>query len=487
MRVGILGIQHESNTFLSVPTTIEHFQNGALITGAEIRKQYAESHHELGGFFSVLDAADVEVVPIYFAWALPSGTITTDTAETLIENLLQELASAGALDGLLVAPHGAAVSEPFPDFDGRWLSQVRKQLGADLPIIGTLDLHGNLSQQMVDACDALVAYRSNPHLDQRHVGQQAAELMIRTLRGEIRPVQAAAFPPVAINIERQLTAASPCREMYRFADELLQRPGVLSDSILLGFPYADVAEMGSSFIVVTDGDCELAEKTVTELGNYLTEHRADFLPDMLELEAAIDQALAAPSPVCLLDMGDNVGGGSPGDSTFLLQALAERQIDDAFVCIADPQAVEQAVAAGVGNTVDLEIGGKTDDRHGPPLKTVASLLSLHDGKFSEHEARHGGRTHYDMGRTVVVKTAQGPIVMLTTRRMVPFSLAQLTSCGIQPEQYRILVAKGVHAPTAAYAPACPTLLRVNTAGVTTADMQSLDFKNRRRPLFPFER
>ncbi len=487
MRVGILGIQHESNTFLSVPTTMEHFRNGAMLTGEGIRSQYAQSHHELGGFFAALDAANIEAVPIYFAWALPSGTITAETAEELIEQLLREFAAAGELDGLLVAPHGAAVSDPYPDFDGQWLSQLRQNVGPDLPIIGTLDLHANLSPQMVDACDALISYRSNPHLDQRQVGQQAAELMIRTLRNEVRPVQAAAFPPVAINIERQLTADSPCREMYELADQLLTRPGILSDSILLGFPYADVPEMGSSFIVVADGDQQLAEQSVGELNEYLIQHRTQFLPDILELDAAIDLALASPQPVCLLDMGDNVGGGSPADSTFLLQALVDRQIDDAFVCIADPASVERAATAGLNNAVELEIGGKTDDRHGHPVKVAATLLSLHDGKFSESKPRHGGRTHYDMGQTAIVNIADGPTVMLTTRRMVPFSLSQLTSCGIEPQRYRILVAKGVHAPTAAYAPVCPTLLRVNTHGVTTADMQSLPFKNRRRPLFPFER
>lgn len=487
MRVGILGIQHESNTFLPVPTTEEHFRNGALLSGDAIREEYADSHHELGGFFAALDASDIEAVPLFFAWALPSGTITTAAAEFLCRQLQDAVGAAGELDGLLVAPHGAAVSEPYADFDGHWLSQLREQVGAEIPIIGTLDLHANLSQQMADACNALIAYRSNPHLDQRQRGQQAGELMIRTLHGEIHPVQAAALPAVSINIERQLTSDSPCREMYAFADELLTREGVIANSLLLGFPYADVAEMGSAFLVVTDGDRALAQRTVDELGDYLVRHRDDFLPEMVEIDEAVPRALTSATPACLLDMGDNVGGGSPGDSTFLLHALCEAGVGEAFVCIYDPESVVIADAAGPGSRVELNIGGKTDDRHGAPYQTTATVVSLHEGKFREDQPRHGGRTHYDMGRTAVVKTAAGPTVMLTTRRMVPFSLAQLTSCEIQPAEYKILVAKGVHAPTAAYAPVCPTLLRVNTLGVTTADMQRLDFKNRRHPLFPFER
>jgi len=487
MRVGILGIQHESNTFLSVPTTMEHFRNGALLRGDAIRESYADAHHEVGGFFEGLAAAQFEAVPLSFAWALPSGTITADTAEELLADLEDALANANGLDGLLVAPHGAAVSEPYPDFDGHWLARVRDIVGESMPIIGTLDLHANLSPQMATAADALISYRSNPHLDQRQVGRQAADLMARTLRGEVHPVQEAAFPQVAINIERQLTSASPCRELYAVADAILQREGVLANSILLGFPYADVPEMGSAFTVVTDHDRTLAQSCAEELSKYLVEHRNDFLPEMLEIDAAIAQAGASPRPVCLLDMGDNVGGGSPGDSTFLLHALRDAGVEDSFVCIFDPESVAAANQAGVGASLELSIGGKTDQRHGSPMVSAVEVLSLHEGRFEEKEPRHGGRTHYDMGRTAIVKITDGPTVMLTSRRMVPFSLAQLTSCGIDPGKFSVLVAKGVHAPTAAYKPVCPTLLRVNTLGVTTADMEQLEFHHRRHPLFPFER
>lgn len=487
MRIGIVGIQHESNTFLPIPTTIEHFRNGAILTGEAIRRDYGDSHHELSGYFAGLDAAEIEAVPIFFAWALPGGAITAETTEWLLETLLKELAAAGDLDGLLVAPHGAAVSEPYRDFDGQWLTLLREKMGRDLPMIGTLDPHANVSGRMVAATNALIAYRSNPHLDQRRVGRQAADLMVRTLRDEVRPVQAVALPPIAINIERQLTTASPCLEMYQLADQWLERPGVLANSIILGFPYADVEEMGSGFIVVTDNNESLARESADDLAHYLTEHREEFLPQMVEIEEAIGRAAQAPNTVCLLDMGDNVGGGSPGDSTFLLHAFFEKSVPKSFVCLYDPESVQLAEEAGIGHRTELRMGAKTDDRHGNPLTTDVSVLSLHEGKFSESEPRHGGRTHYDMGRTAIVETQRGQTVMLTSRRMVPFSLAQLTSCDIVADQFDILVAKGVHAPTAAYAPVCPTLLRVNTQGVTTAEMQAFDFQHRRRPLFPFER
>jgi len=477
---------HESNTFIAQPTTLEHFRQNMLVTGDEIREKFATAPHELGGFLAGCDEAGLEAVPLVVARAFPYGTITADTFQTLVELVWRELAAAGPLDGILVAPHGATVSEHYPDADGYWLSELRRRVGPDLPIIGTLDPHGNLSPQMVAACSALVAYRSNPHLDQRARGLEAARLMARTLSGEIRPTMAASFPPVAINIERQLTSEPHCRALYAVADDQLQRPGVLSNSVMLGFPYADVAEMGSSFIVVTNDDPGLAQALADELGRWLWNHRQDFVGQMISIDEALDRASQSDGPVCLLDMGDNVGGGSPADSTYLAEALHRRRFPGSLACLYDPAAVQACQAAGMGAKLPLSVGGKTDALHGSPLEAEFVVRGLYDGKFFEPEPRHGGFTQCDQGPSAVVDTVSGLTLLLTSQRMPPFSLRQLTSCELDPAKFRAIVAKGVNAPVAAYAPVCQELIRVNTPGVTTADMSQLTYRNRRRPLFPFE-
>lgn len=486
MRVGIIGLLHESNTFISQPTTLEHFRQNMLVTGETIRENFADAPHELGGFLAGCQETGLEAVPLVVARAFPFGTITAETFGTVVDLVWRELAAAGPLDGILVAPHGATVSELYPDADGYWLSELRRRVGPGLPIIGTLDPHGNLSPRMVAACDALVAYRSNPHLDQRARGIEAARLMARTLRGEIRPTMAASFPPLAINIERQLTSESHCRALYDLADEQLKRPGVLSNSIMLGFPYSDVAEMGSALIVVTDRDPALAQSLADELGHWLWNHRHDFVGRMIGIDEALDRAAQVDGPVCLLDMGDNVGGGSPADSTYLAAALHGRRFPRSLVCLYDPAAVQACETAGVGAKLRLALGGKTDSLHGAPLQAEFVVRGLYDGKFFEPEPRHGGFTQCDQGASAVVDTDSGLTVLLTSQRMPPFSLRQLTSCGLDPSTFRAIVAKGVNAPVAAYAPVCRELIRVNTPGVTTADMNQLTYRHRRRPLFPFE-
>jgi microcystin degradation protein MlrC len=485
MRVGVASLHHESNTFAAGTTPLAGFEHDTLVVGPAVRERFALTHHEVGGFFEQLAEDGLEAVPLFAARALPSGVIEATAAAELTDRLFKAVAAAGPLDGLLVAAHGAAVAQGEADFDGHWLTEVQRRLGPSVPIIGTLDLHANLSARMAAAARGWLAYRTNPHTDQRPTGRQAAALLARTLRGEVRPTTAAAFPPLVVNIEAQGTAEDPCRELALAADQIRQRPGVLAVSVLLGFPYADVPEVGAALTVTTDNDPALARRHATELAGWWWDRRERFRGKLISVEEAVDRAATEPGPVGLLDMGDNVGGGSPADGTALAHELLRRGVGPAFVCLCDPEAVRSASRAGVGATITAGLGGKAVGQQGPPLVGSFTVASLHDGVFEEREVRHGGVRHFDQGRTAVVE-GRGLTVMLTSRRAAPFSLAQLTAFGIAPARFRALVVKGVHAPVAAYAPVCPTLIRVNTSGITSADLTRFNYHQRRRPLYPFE-
>jgi len=485
-RIGVIVISHESNTFLKKPTTMEDFQRNILLRGEAARAEYGHSHHEISGFFETLENVGIEAVPILMAWTTPGGMITAETIDALWEIVQEEVNAAGQLDGFLVGPHGAAVDASHGDMDGWWLTQLRNKVGPNIPIICTLDPHANVTQKMIDACDATITFQTNPHLDQKARGIEAANLMLRTLRGEIKPTQAVSLPPIAINIERQLTRAEPCLSLQKKVDEIRNRPKVLSASLILGFPYADVPEMGSGFIVVTDNEPQLAKEYVQELTQYLWEHREDFRGVMISVDEALEMAVKSPKPVCLLDMGDNTGGGGPADSTVFLRALNARGDLKSFNSVFDPESVQLAQTVKPGERIRLKIGGKTDPIYGGSLDAEVTVRSFHEGKYRETEPRHGAKTHYNMGPTAIVETDSGVTVMLTSRRQGSSSSQQLTSCGIDPLDFDVIIAKGVHAPVAAYEPICLTLIRVNTPGITTADMDQLEYNNRRKPLFPFE-
>jgi microcystin degradation protein MlrC len=492
MRVGIAALMHESNTFISEATTRDRFREDLYVTGIEVANRLRASHHEIGGFFEGLSGPEsrggFEAVPLAAFRATPSGILKAGLLDELLKVLLLEISHAAPLDGLLLAVHGAAVAEDHLDADGYWLRRIRESLHSRIPMIATLDAHANLSRDMVAACNAFVAYRTNPHLDQRARGIEAATLMNRTLRNEIRPTMAATFPPMVINIERQCTSEPHLRPLYELADRQRGEPRVLSNSILLGFPYADVPEMGSSTLVVTDDDPELAHRLADDLASELWDGRESMRGHLLKVDEAIQLAKDRTTErVCLLDMGDNVGGGSSGDGTVLLAALHQTKLGPSFVCLADPNAVERCCRSGVGTRLVLEIGAHTDQLHGVSCSLQVDVQSLHSGQFSEPEPRHGGIREFDQGTTAIVRSVDSPItIMLTTRRMVPFSLQQLCSCGLEPQSFRVLVAKGVHAPLAAYREVCDTFLRVNTPGSTCADLSTMSFPHRRHPMFPWE-
>ena len=488
MRVGLISLLHESNTFIQTPTTLALFERDGIATGQAMYDRFVGGHHEVSGFIEGLEAHDVDVVPIFYAGTTPSGRITKETCDALVQMMFEQVDVVGDLDGYLVAPHGANAGEgdDYRDLDGFWLTKLRETVGGDKPIICTVDPHANLSPRMVASCDATIAYRSNPHLDQKARGLEAASLMVRTLRGEIKPVQRGAFPPMGMNIERQLTSAPPCLPMYELANEMLEETGVLSNSIVLGFPYSDVEEMGSAFVVVTDGDAEKAQALADRLAQYFYDHRDEFVGEYITIADAVARAVGQVGPVCLLDMGDNVGGGSAADGTLIAHELHRRGDTTGYVCLFDADAQQKARKAGVGQRVMLQMGGKTDDMHGPPLEAEVVVHSFHDGFFKESEVRHGGRTSFNMGETAIVKTDTGLTIALTSWRVVPFSLGMMTSCDLNPADFQILVAKGVHAPVAAYAPVSKALIRVDTPGSTTADMRNFEYVYRRKPMFPFE-
>jgi microcystin degradation protein MlrC len=486
VRVGIVALLQETNTFIERVTELSDFDHDLLATGEEVRVLLEDAHHEVGGFFHGLGAENLEAVPIFAARALPFGVVSRNAYRSLVEEMLAGLEKSGGVDALLVAPHGAMVAEGAPDADGDWLSRLRKEVGPTVPIVGTIDPHANVSDLMIESTDALIAYRSNPHLDQRATGARAARLLASTLRGEVRPTQALARASTIIGIERQATDEPPLRDIVTAADRMAERAGVLSDSVVIGFPYADVSEMGAGAIVVTDGDESAARSLARELADEVWIRRRELIGSGVTIAEALDRAELLDGPVCLLDMGDNVGGGSPGDSTFLARAIYERGIAPAFVCLADPPAARAAREAGVGKRLQLGLGGKTDDRHGDPLVDTFEVLGLHDGRFEEPEPRHGGIVSFDQGPTAIVRCDRGLTVMLTTRRMAPFSLRQLTAFEVVPQAFRVIVAKGVHSPVAAYAPVSEQLIRVDTPGVTTADVRRLGHVHRRKPLFPFE-
>jgi microcystin degradation protein MlrC len=488
-RIAVGGIVHETNTFAPNLTDLESFARQGIFEGRALVDRWLHSSSSMGGVLQGLQKAGYEAVPTIYATAMPSGLVTRDAYETLLKRLLDGLAAVLPVDGVLLVLHGAMVAEGQDDCEGEILERVRALVGASCPVVSVLDMHGNLTPAMVEAADVLVAFNKHPHIDTYERGLEAAGIMRRILDESLQCALALVSPPLLLSALTTATAGLPLRAMHEQAQIFRQDPRVVNVSIMGGFAYTDTPFAGVSALVTTASDEALAQEMAQALGNVAWSHRDAALYNGISVDEAVKGALAASRyPVILADIGDNVGGGSPGDGTVLLKALLAANAQDAVVTLADPQAVVQAVDAGVGAELDIRIGGKVDRWHGEPLAVRGTIERLTDGRFTIEGTDHFANIYgqeVQMGRCAVLRCG-GIRILLTERKTPPGDLAQLRSQGIMPEEQKIIVVKSPVAFRGAYEPIAAHIFEVDTPGICAASLQNFPYQKLRRPIFPLD-
>jgi len=483
MKILVGGIYHESNSFSHLPTDLELFRQVLLLEGNEVIEKLRGTTSEMAGFIEGGERFGFELVPTLWAWGVSTGPVRQSTLDYLLELVREKIAKEAGIGGILFALHGALVGETVLDGDGAILAALRDLVGKEIPIVVTVDLHANISAQMVAHADAIVGYDTYPHVDQVERGLEAAELIVRTLRGEIKPVMALEKPPMILVPQMQFTSAYPMSDLIEMAHQYERE--VLSVTVSGGFAYSDVPEIGLSILVITDNQPELARQRAKEIAQRAWELREDFLPKLPSVREAVSRAIESERwPVILADAGDNIGAGTPGDGTFILRELVAQKAQGAVVILADAQAVAQALEAGVGQEVTLDVGGKSDSYHGEPIRLTGRVKLISDGIFVNRGHMRDGITE-NMGRTVVLES-DGIKLVLTEIKMPPWNLEQLRSIGITPERVKIIVLKSAVAFRAAYEPIAQEIIEVNSPGLSSLDLSQFHYKNIRRPIFPLD-
>lgn len=486
MRVIVAELSHETNTFSSVSTNLAAFERAGIRRGDAIPRDLAGTATPIAGFIDAAADVDLELVPILAVWATPSGMVTADALETLLGEIVAGIAASDPVAGVLLGLHGAMVSDGAADADGYILRRVREAVGPGVPIVATLDLHANISHAMVEAADALIGFDTYPHVDQRERGREAAALLARVARGEVRPAAALAKPPMLPTSQNMPTTREPMRSIIARAHEAEAVPGVLNVTVAGGFPPADVAEAGLSVLVTTDGNAALARRLADELAAFAWSRRDGFLGGVSSWdEAAAALRAIRRGPLVLVDIGDNPWTGGTGDSAELLRFLLAQEIEDAALAlIADPESVARCVEAGVGATLELRLGGKVDRLHGEPLPVSGRVRLLSNGRYVNAGPMHAG-VPVDLGRTAVV-TVGGVDVMVTERAETPIDLNIFRSHGIEPTARRVIALKGKGHFRAAFEPIAERVVLVEGPGISGADLSRLDFRHVRRPIWPLD-
>jgi microcystin degradation protein MlrC len=488
MRIGYAGFQHESNSFAHIPASLAKWKEAGILFGDEIRSEYETSRATIAGYYGrYQDQTDVELVPLVFARLTPMGPMTVEATDYLFDVILNQIKENGPWDAILLPLHGAAVSDKYLDADGELVKKVRELVGKKVVIGTTLDMHANVSQTIVDYSDVVTTYQTNPHLDAYEQAFICADIVVRQLRGEVKPTSFLATPPLLVNILRQGTSDEPMATLLRKAQAESKRQGVLYVGVVEGYPYADVPEMGMSFIGITDNNPLLAKELANNVAEVAWNLRKELQGEATEIDAALIQASHVTKfPVVLFDVGDNVGAGTPGDSTFVLHAARELGIAGVTQAVCDPEVSARCHTLGVGALVIADVGGKADSMYGRPFSIMGKITALTNGQYEEPKPSHGGFRFYDDGLSAVIETEDGFKILLTTLPAGSSSLEQFRSAGIDPVKEKIMVVKGVHHPRPAYEPIAAEMVWLSTAGASTADLSNFTYKHRRTPIYPLE-
>jgi microcystin degradation protein MlrC len=484
MRVATIHIGQETNDFNPVPTTLGDFAAFGIYQGPEILERM-RGRGQIGGCVDAVAAAGLEVewIPIISAWAMAGGRITTGARLFFEERIGTGLRNAGRIDALALHLHGAAAAEGVDDVEGAQIAICRAVLGPDVPIVLSLDHHANVTRQMVELATAIAGHRTQPH-DTYDTGRIAGEMLVRILRGEVKPVMAWRKLRLITHQEQFLTSGGPMKTWFDQARAMEADKRVLHVAPFPMQPWIDVAEGGWATVVVADGDKALAGRLADESADLAWSMRAGFMKkDAVAIDDAVRMADATNQGVVVLsDTGDTVFGGTAGDSNLLLEAMLRLGIKSrALVPLIEPQTVARLVAAGEGAEVTLAVGGHATPFF-TPLAITGRVRKIADGHVRVPVFQ---QPEFDQGRTVVFET--GPVTMLITERADAAGNVPdvYRSFGIEPADFKMAVLK-----TASnfqfFAPISSRVIRVDTRGPGQSDVAGLPWRRVPRPIFPLD-
>lgn len=492
MRIASGGVQHETNTYASTPTTLADFMRdsncGPELSGGEVLfDRFSNTGTIHGGYIAAAEAGGAELLPLLSARAQPSGVVEQKSFETMLRWFLERLKQVLPVDGVLLDLHGAMVTEQHEDAEGAFIESVRNLVGAKVPILVTLDLHANITAKMAELSDVIIGFDTYPHVDMHERGREAAELLARIIRGEVKPVQEYRQLPLLTMPPMQCTLREPMQSLMQRVHRLEAEPGILTATVSMGFPFADIQDAGVSILVTTNGDRNLANRKADELAGWLWELRDDLQPQLTTIEVVMRFVNEHPAdgPTIFADGSDNPGGGAPCDGTVALQAMIDAGFEGGVVGVLfDPETAAQAHRAGVGSTIPVRLGGKTDDQHGAPVVGDAYVRALCDGQFVYRGPMFRGVADH-LGPTVTLVIGGVEVVVSSYRRQC-LDVEMLRIAGIEPTHRRLIVVKSAVHFRADFGPLAAHIFDADTPGIHRPDFNMIDYQHVRRPIYPLD-
>ena len=484
VRIALIHMMQETDTFNPVPTTLADFENVALLEGDEVLTR-VDSNGPVAGYLEAVGASDddVQTIPVLRADAQSGGRLSRETLAELHRRITGRLRASLPVDGLMVILHGAASADGVDDVEGHILAAIREVAGSAVPLALMLDHHANVTEEMMRHSDVLMAFRTQPH-DPLETARDLTLIALRHIAGEIRPSTAWRKVPMITHQEQYLTARGPMKEWFDRARNMEADGRALTVSLFPMQPWLDVEEAGWSVVVVTDGDQEAAEMLADELADHAWSMRNRFMEqENLATDDAIDYADDPGRGIVLLsDTGDSVLGGSTGDGTVILGALLQTPLrHHALVPVADPVAARHLAGCRSGESVTLNLGGWSNSFY-PPLPVTGTLRLTRDGKVELAGLPQGS---VDMGKTSILDVGNVTVLVTEHSGVGGIHPDVYRHLGVEPSDYKMIVMKT--ASNFQYMKdIATTFVRVATPGPTQSDVMSLPWSRIPRPMFPLD-
>ncbi|MCB2202633.1 M81 family metallopeptidase [bacterium] len=479
-KIGLAGFIHETNTFSNTPTPLENFVNQSgfypeLMRGEEIfQLKEGRVNIAASGFMRKADELDLNVVPLVWCGTEPSQTVPQDVFDTIMGWILAALKENAPYDGLYLDLHGAMVFGDLQDGETEILRQVREVVG-EIPIVASLDLHGNITPESFELADALVGYRTYPHVDGYEAGERSAVLMSYLMAG--RPLyKAFRQSPFLMPATTQPTTIEPAKSLYGLIPEVESREGVLSASIMEGFNACDLHDTGPSVFTYADNQSS-ADHAADFLLNAMLEREGQFSVNMYSVDEAVNKAVelakTADGPVLLIDVQDNAGGGSPSDTVWLLEELVTQDVQNAAVgVIWDPEAAAAAHEAGEGVEVEIAVGGKSLPGQ-KPFVAKFKVEKLFEGDFIGVGPMVKDR-RLNLGKMAQL-SHKGVRVAISTERMQALDRSLFQTVGIEPSEMKILVLKSANHYRADFGPIASEIINVDAPSAIIEDPVNIEY------------
>jgi microcystin degradation protein MlrC len=479
---------HETNTFSIHQTDETAFRNRFFLPGETALKERSDTNTELAGFVDARHAYDWHMMHVLSVNAGPSGKVTQAAFNWFCDPIV-ESAGDGNFDGILLALHGAMVPDFCEDGEGELLRRIRQVIDQSIPIAITLDPHANVSAEMVELADIIISFKTYPHVDMRQIARQAGDILHQTMAGIISPRTIMARVPMLEEVNGGRTDTGPMLVRIEKALAYEMEEDVFTVSVNGGFASADISEVGPTVLVTGQGDFEAHQRFAQSLANDIWDKRHIVLNRYCTVEEAAHHATTFESksgPLIIADYADNPGAGAYGDSTALLKALLEANVENAcFGPIVDPGEVEKLQLCKIGSSIQIELGGKTDPAFGGgPLAVEATLLLLSNGDFVGDGPMMAGLKD-SFGPLAVIRVGEIDILITTLARQM-LDLQQFKAFGIEPEQKKVIAIKSMQHFRAAFEPMAGQVIVCDSGALCTPQYDRLPYKNVPRPIFPLD-